>query len=575
MTQKPLPASKFNLLHRKLPVDISMTSNEQNQIPPRINFHGQALDGRCLHRFAIATLFGSSVIVSGCQQLGLRARDEELTQITEEQDDWELSQSPQSRVPRPSLTEFKTQIRREKLNNSVAENRPSIGDRSSKPPQTAVVGYGQSGQGPEANDSSTILSSPNQDIDIEGALATVPAAYREILRKQLDAVQRKGDAIVAIGQSKGKTRGGETRSVSDTNYQTLDNTPQSDVHPSSRGADSLQIASNESQRGKVSVRMTDTKAEDRDVVATALAIQPKANEATVTSADAKASPATALLDASTSRVVQASAVSPIASSTALPLSPPPPLMPTPSSNAVLPSSPSTWGQSLSQAIEQLEKQVKETPASDDNLRISQEVTLRMLYVSQRRLEDAVRPIDILSENEQEFFRHQMHALYEASNPEAMPVRSRHWSIVMNSQREATNHLAAASNLEVKSVAFCTEVERYGVITKFPKYQFQPDQELLLYCEIENVAANKVKGQGYESQLQGSYEIIDSQGRKVADQLLPMEPEICQNHRRDYFIVYKIFMPQQIAAGNYQLRLTVEDMKAHKFGQSQLDFHVKK
>lgn len=199
----------------------------------------------------------------------------------------------------------------------------------------------------------------------------------------------------------------------------------------------------------------------------------------------------------------------------------------------------------------------------------------MLYVSQRRLEDAVRPIDKLSENEQEFFRHQMHALYEASNPEAMPVRSRHWSIVMNSQREATNHLAAASNLEVKSVAFCTEVERYGVITKFPKYQFQPDQELLLYCEIENVAANKVKGQGYESQLQGSYEIIDSQGRKVADQLLPMEPEICQNHRRDYFIVYKIFMPQQIAAGNYQLRLTVEDMKAHKFGQSQLDFHVKK
>ena len=124
------------------------------------------------------------------------------------------------------------------------------------------------------------------------------------------------------------------------------------------------------------------------------------------------------------------------------------------------------------------------------------------------------------------------------------------------------------------MAFCTEVERYGVITKFPKYHFKPDDELLLYCEIENVAANKVK-EGFESQLQGSYEVIDSQGRKVADQLLPMEPEICQNHRRDYFIVYKIYMPQQISAGNYQLRLTVEDMKAHKFGQSQLDFQIKR
>ena len=247
------------------------------------------------------------------------------------------------------------------------------------------------------------------------------------------------------------------------------------------------------------------------------------------------------------------------------------------SGAIAPSLPTStsWLQSLSQAIDQLEKTIKESPTSDENLRISQEVTLRLLYVSQRRLKDAMLPIDKLSNSENDYFQHQMQALYEASNPDAMPVPSRHWSLVMNSQREATNHLAAVSNLEVKSVAFCTEVERYGVITKFPKYHFQADQEVLLYCEIENVAATKLKKDGFESQLQGSYEIMDSTGRKIADQLLPMEPEMCQNHRRDYFIVYKIYMPQQIATGNYQLRLTVEDMKAHKFGQNHLDFQIKK
>ena len=554
-----------------------MTSHEQNQIRTRIHFTRRSLNRRSLYATAIATLIGSSVILSGCQQLGLRARDEELNRMTAEQDDWALPQSPQSRVPRPSVSDFKTQIRREKLNGSVGDNRFSTGERSSTPLQSAVVGYGPSGEGPEANDPSTILSSPNQDIDIEGALATVPAAYREILRKQLDAVQRNRDAIAGTGQTKAKTRASETRSLKDADRQISDNALKSAEHASDRSisADSLQMASNGSPLGKVSVRMTDAKAEDRDNVTTALAIQTVADGTSVTPALAIASPTSALLDPSSTRILQASTVSPLATSLPLPLSPPLALIPTPLGSAVLPTSPSSWRQSLSQAIEQLEKQVKETPASDDNLRISQEVTLRMLYVSQRRLEDAVRPIDKLSESEQEYFRHQMQALYEASNPEAMPVRSRHWSLVMNSQREATNHLAAASNLEVKSVAFCTEVERYGVITKFPKYQFQPDQELLLYCEIENVAANKVKGQGYESQLQGSYEIIDSQGRKVADQLLPMEPEICQNHRRDYFIVYKIFMPQQISVGNYQLRLTVEDMKAHKFGQSHLDFQVKK
>jgi hypothetical protein len=140
----------------------------------------------------------------------------------------------------------------------------------------------------------------------------------------------------------------------------------------------------------------------------------------------------------------------------------------------VPLATTSWKLGVGQAIELLEKQIKETPSNDESLLLSQEMTLRMLYVSQRRLDDALRPIPLLNgnESEQQFVHHQMLALYEASNPDAMPVRSRHWSIVMNSQREATNHLAAASNLEVKSLAFCTEVERYGVVTKFPKTQIR-------------------------------------------------------------------------------------------------------
>ncbi|MFN9915789.1 MAG: hypothetical protein ACK53L_24570, partial [Pirellulaceae bacterium] len=63
------------------------------------------------------------------------------------------------------------------------------------------------------------------------------------------------------------------------------------------------------------------------------------------------------------------------------------------------------------------------------------------------------------------------------------------------------------------------------------------------------------------------------GRRVADQLLPMEREICQNHRRDYFIIYHIYMPAQIEPGKYQMRVTIEDMKARKFGQATVDFQV--
>ncbi len=542
-----------------------MTSNVQKHFLSSIRFSGWSLNRQSLQRIAVSSLIGSSFTLAGCQQMGFRARDEELTRMMAEQDDWDLPQSPVSKVPRPNVYDLKTPSRFEKANRLDAEGGNGANDRNAKTKRSGLVGYGPASDHSESDDRthSTLLSTSNQDIDIDGALASLPAAYREILKKQLDAVQ-SSESLATNALSKSKSKPSENRAKAE------------DRLPASRDSVAMSEPSNgakASGSNKVSFRMTDTSLVEqdngmRDKVETADAVPSKNNDVSLATAIATSPHYADRSDNLGTNVVQASAIAPLSNSKSIPL------LPIPMGNAVQTANASNWRQLLSQAIEQLEKQVKEVPASDENLRISQEVTLRMLYVSQRRLADAMRPIDKLSDNEKDYFQHQMQALYEASNPDAMPVRSRHWSLVMNSQREATNQLAAASNLEVKSVAFCTEVERYGVITKFPKYHFKPDDELLLYCEIENVAANKVK-EGFESQLQGSYEIIDSQGRKVADQLLPMEPEICQNHRRDYFIVYKIYMPQQISAGNYQLRLTVEDMKARKFGQSQLEFQIKK
>jgi hypothetical protein len=129
-------------------------------------------------------------------------------------------------------------------------------------------------------------------------------------------------------------------------------------------------------------------------------------------------------------------------------------------------------------------------------------------------------------------------------------------------------------LEIKNANFCTDVHSYGVISKFASANFQPNQELLLYCELDNFSAEPVKD-GFETQLQGSYEIVDASGRRVADMLLPEDADVCRNQRRDYFIAYRIYMPQKIEPGRYQLRLTIEDMKGRKFGQTALDFQIAK
>ncbi len=513
----------------------------------------------------LIVLLGTAFV--GCQQLGLRP-----TGFYADEDEWGAPPSNVSQVPRPYIeskrnkqTTSGTAVKTS-LSDSDASKRP-VGESSDlaksssptlPPSNSPTAGAKQEDQalkrtGPEVVDTGA------DDVDLDAALDGLHPQYQEILKRQLAASKKHVAPTV----------------------QSLSDSP------------ALEKLAQDASSNKVSFRLSDDQ-EDAAVAKTAAQ-----NESTVVAASATANasepnavPAASSTQSNDGRQAVVSAVG----NTVVPPSSaqlPPPnsaqevstpagpannvgtsTSPTEVVNSTSSTTSLNWNQSVIQAISALEKQMETSPAADENLRLHQELTLRMLYASLRKPEEAMQPISGLSDEENEYYRNQMLALIEASNPDAMPVRSRHLSLVMDSQRKATGFLAAASNLEVRNISFCTDVERYGVVTKFPKYQFKPDDEVLLYCEVENVSALPVKD-GFESQLQGSYEILDTNGNRIVEQTLPMEPDVCQNVRRDYYMVYRIFMPQQISPGNYKLRLTIEDLKARKYGQSTLDLQIKK
>jgi hypothetical protein len=532
-----------------------------------------------LKKLSLAIVLFSLVVMPGCQGLGLRSRDDDMAFLNEEEDDWSIPNRSPGKVPRPSFADARSRENDSGTKGLPKESRTTAAERNNKRNPHTLLGYPTAEGNPnkDRNDG-PLLSTQQQDIDFEGALDSLPPAQRDLYKKQLEAVQQHvidmASSLAANSEEQPSKPSNEKRTISDSTANPAESTESAGVKVASE--------SNDKKKTGVSIRLNDSGVNDSGVNDSGVK-EHAILAATTTPSPLQGNPVAPeeVLNSATtispimpleSKVLSASAVA-VAPSNPNAVATSGDSAPTTLQNSS-PVHSSTLTESANHAIEQLEKQLRETPSTDESIRRSQEIKLRMLYVIQRRLDDALRPIEHLSDNENAFIAHEMQALFEATNPDAMPVRSRHWSLVMNNQREATNYLAAASNLEIKSLAFCTEVERYGVVTKFPKSQFQADQEVLLYCEIENVSAEKIRN-GFETQLQGSYEIIDGQGRKVADQLLPMEPELCQNHRRDYFIVYKIYMPQQIASGSYQLRLTIEDMKAHKWGQSQLDFQIKK
>lgn len=231
-----------------------------------------------------------------------------------------------------------------------------------------------------------------------------------------------------------------------------------------------------------------------------------------------------------------------------------------------------WRGHAREAARLLAEEAKAESAQSPAQKLSLNHNRRLMHLSLGELDKALEPIEGLQPHEQDFFRDQYTALHNATDPSGNPVLSRRWTLALENDRKALAHLSAVSNLEVRNASFCTEVESYGVVSKFAGAHFRPNQELLLYCELDNFAAEPVKD-GFETQLQGSYEIVDGSGRRVADQLLPVDSHVCRNQRRDYFIAYRIYMPQQISPGRYQLKLTIEDMKGRKFGQTTLDFQI--
>jgi len=192
------------------------------------------------------------------------------------------------------------------------------------------------------------------------------------------------------------------------------------------------------------------------------------------------------------------------------------------------------------------------PGESDGDRFRRDLARRYLLVLSGDPDSAVQAMDGMTKSEQEFLRHNLLAVWKMTDPDGHPVASRRFAAALASYRSATRHLSEATEqLEVQSLAFCTEIISYGQVKRFATTRFDPGQKVILYCEIDNFVAEKT-AEGYLTELQGSYEIFDDQGTKVAGQVLPTDRQQCDHYLRDYFIAYQMNLPAQLSAGKYRI-----------------------
>jgi hypothetical protein len=230
----------------------------------------------------------------------------------------------------------------------------------------------------------------------------------------------------------------------------------------------------------------------------------------------------------------------------------------------------------------LEAEIRERrsadPKDEELPRLEQE--LRLAHLACGHFDEAVAAVESLDEAQREAYKHLMFSLGVWLSPEESRRAPLRTAKVLRSLRDATTELAAASKLEVRNLAFCTDVDAFGWYREFPRNEFQPKQPVVLYVEVDNFAAEKKSPSAFETELQGSYQIFDSSGRIVAERQLEPDKAVCRNYRRDYFLRYVMYMPADIAPGRYRLELTIEDLKAkdkyqgRKLGEGMIEFTIR-
>ncbi|HEY2826105.1 MAG TPA: hypothetical protein VGJ04_00775 [Pirellulales bacterium] len=234
--------------------------------------------------------------------------------------------------------------------------------------------------------------------------------------------------------------------------------------------------------------------------------------------------------------------------------------------------PADWHSQLNAAIKSLEP----IATSSDNTRSfsnpSDQTTLRMLYLAAGRCEDALRPPVGPATADQEFWNEELFGLATVLDEHRLPDPQQRVAQAAEHLRNAANKLGPSPPLVVHNPAFCTEVLSYGMFKPFPKYEFKPGQEVVLYAEVENFASQSTD-KGFYTSLKSRYQIVDSRAVRVAEQQYAVTEEWCKNPRRDYFVRYFMYMPGRIPSGNYTLQLTIEDTLGKQVAQSSIPFAI--
>lgn len=238
----------------------------------------------------------------------------------------------------------------------------------------------------------------------------------------------------------------------------------------------------------------------------------------------------------------------------------------------------SWQANLEQLISRLEQELEARSAEQPNEphfdSVRKQAHLRLLYLIAERQEDALTAIPSANTPQQEFWQQMIWAMSNSLDSEQFPNSDERAAQTLTPLSSALRHMREEAPLSIKNMSFCRRISYFGNYDRFPRNEFTPGYEVLLYTEIENFTSTPTVDGEYRTSLKSLMEIADANGKVVWTKGFPSTEDFCRNARRDYFHNYQFHIPEDLPIGSYSLKLTIVDELSHKRVSSSLGFVLK-
>src|SRR5262249_23946548 len=138
--------------------------------------------------------------------------------------------------------------------------------------------------------------------------------------------------------------------------------------------------------------------------------------------------------------------------------------------------------------------------------IESQVYLRMLYIMAGQQERALQAIPGIAPADQEFWQQTFWGLTNYFDVTSMPSSAESAAQTVSQLTSAVLRLQEKANLELRNVTFCRKTGGFGDYEKYPRDEFSPGQDVLVYAEVENVHSEPVADGNFRTNLKSTIEI---------------------------------------------------------------------